>query len=387
MSDPEIVLLGAGHTHAHVLREWGARPIAGAGLTCISDFPEAAYSGMLPGTLAGLYAPERMRIDLRRLCGAAGARLVVGETTGIDLALKQVLLAGQPPVPFDVLSIGIGSVPDLSGVEISGDALTPIKPMQTLLERFDRKVEALRANGRPGPDARGRGGDAVRPLRVAVVGGGAGGVEIAFCVLPRLHRLLGPDPFKLTLVEAQDRLLPGMPARTAGMAEHLLRDRGVTVLLGRTVSAVRGPLLGLGNGEQRTVDLVLWAIGARGPDLLRTVDLPKDGRGFLLTRPTLQTTASAPVFVVGDSGTLADGPAPKAGVHAVRQGPVLWENLGRFVRGETLRDYAPQRDFLRLLATGDRRAILVYRGMTLSGRWCWRLKNFIDGRFVRKYQA
>ena len=106
-----VVLLGIGHTNAHVLRMWKMQPVANAQLVCVSNFPYSTYSGMLPGVLAGQYPPEAMEIDLVRLCSSAGARLIVGEVTGIDRDHHRLEFANRPPLHFELLSIGIGSRP------------------------------------------------------------------------------------------------------------------------------------------------------------------------------------------------------------------------------------------------------------------------------------
>ena len=182
LPDKDIVLLGIGHTNAHVLRMWRMRPLSGARLTCVSNEAVATYSGMLPGVLAGQYPPERMEIDLVRLSAAAGARLVVGDVTGLAPAMQELLFADRPPMRFDVLSIGIGSVPTFGDVRIAdGARLVPIKPMQTFLARLNRRL---------GDAAGARGG---APIRIAIVGGGAGGVEMALCLPAHLSECLGED--------------------------------------------------------------------------------------------------------------------------------------------------------------------------------------------------
>jgi selenide,water dikinase len=370
----DIVLLGAGHTHAHVLRMWRMQPIADARLTCVSNFPVATYSGMLPGTLAGQYPPERMCIDLVRLCAAAGVRLLEAEVTGLDLSRRELLLDDRPPLPFDVLSIGIGSVPRTPGVPLDAELVLPIKPMQTFLERLGARLQQVAASRPAGP------------LRVAVVGAGAGGVEIAFCLPRFVHARLPGVPLELSLVDAHDDILRGAPRGTARAARRQLQRRGVRLLLGHAVRAAADGHLLLCDGSRQQVDLVLWATSATAPPLLRRLGLATDEDGFLLVRSTLQSLEHDHIFAVGDTATLSDCPTPKAGVYAVRQGPVLWDNLQRFVRGEALQAYRPQRGFLSLLNLGDGRAILSYKGVTLTGRWCWRLKNRIDSRFMDKYQ-
>ncbi|MEX0678864.1 MAG: selenide, water dikinase SelD [Pirellulales bacterium] len=370
----DIVLIGAGHTNAHVLRMWRMTPLADTRLTCISNFPIATYSGMLTGTLAGVYSRDRMQIDLVRLCAASAARLICSEVTGLDLGHKQVLLRDRPPVRFDVLSVGIGSVPELPASGESNSTLLTIKPMQTFLERLDGRLAALEtaASG--------------RPWRIAVVGAGAGGVEIAFCLPFHLVRQHPGCRYELTLIDAAPEMLSGVDPRMIRRVRRELVARGVELILGHPVEDARDGRLMLKGKGARPVDLAIWATSAAAPPLLARLGLPTDEKGFLLTRATLQTVADAPVFAVGDSGTNVEYPTPKAGVYAVRQGPVLWENLRRTLRGEARVPYVPQRGFLKLLATGDGRAILGYKGLSFHAAWCKRLKNYIDTRFMAKYQ-
>ncbi len=370
----EIVLLGIGHTNAHVVRMWRMSPVADARLTCISNAPRVTYSGMLPGVLAGLYPSERMEIDLVRLCASAGARLIIGDVTGLEREAQRVVLRGRPPVPYDVLSIGIGSVPNAAGIEVTGENCLPIKPMQTFVPRLQAQLRRLAAQS----PAR---------LRLAIVGGGVGGVEITFCVPATLRKFVPGATWQITLVSRDSELAPGVAKSTRQRIERELERREVECLTGRRVVRVADGRLHFDDGQTLEADLVLWSTGAAPPPLLRELDLPRDERGFLLTRPTLQSTADDRVLVVGDSGTIeTERWVPKAGVYAVRQGPVLWENLQRSLSGQPLAAYRPQRRFLKLLNLGDGRALAEYGALSLAGKWCWRLKDRIDGRFMDMYQ-
>ncbi|MBC7857078.1 MAG: selenide, water dikinase SelD [Pirellulaceae bacterium] len=376
----DIVLLGVGHTNAHVLRMWKMQPIPGARLTCVSNYPVATYSGMLPGVLAGLYPPERMEIDLVRLCAAAGVRLIVGDVTALDVRNRELHISDRPPLPFDVLSIGLGSVPNRAGLVEADDSLLEVKPMQTFLPRLAERLVA--SGGRQPPDTPTH----MQPLRITIVGGGAGGVEIAFCLPMRVRKVLGDFPFSLTLIDSSDKLLKGS---TAGLKKRVERDfaqRGVKVLLGRRVTRIKHGTATLDNGETIPGDLVLWVTSAAPPPLIKEFSLPRDDRGFLLTKHTLQSTSGEPIFVVGDTGTIEGEKLPKAGVFAVREGPVLWENLQRLLLNERLQDYKPQRGFLKLLNRGDGTALGEYRGFSFEGKWAWRLKDRIDGKFMDMYQ-
>jgi selenide,water dikinase len=367
----DVVLWGLGHTNAHVLRQWRMQPIANARLTCVSNFGVATYSGMLPGVLAGQYPTERMEIDLVRLCAAAGARLIIGDVVGLDAANQKLQLADRPAVAFDVLSIGIGSVPTRAGVKIAPGTVLEIKPMQTFLARLDDRL---------------RRHDKAVPLRIVVVGGGVGGVEIAFCLPAHIGSVPGQGSVDVSLVTATESVPSGGCARLCALVRKKLAERGVAVHLQRRVAEVDVDRVVLDDGQQLPSDLVIWATGAAAPPALSRLGLPTDEQGFLQTRTTLQTTADFPVFAVGDSGTMEGRAPPKAGVYAVRQGPFLWENIGRLLSDRPLVSYHPQRNFLKLLNTGDGRAIGEYHGFAFSGRWAWRLKNRIDGRFLDMYQ-
>jgi selenide,water dikinase len=369
----DVVLLGVGHTNAHVLRMWRMAPLSDCRLTCISDHDWATYSGMLPGTLAGLYPSERMQIDLVRLCAATGARLIRSRVIGLDREARRLLFDDRPPIPYDVLSVGIGSLPRNGGLATRDDTLLTIKPMQTFLDRLQARLTVL---AKPATQ---------RPLHLAVVGAGAGGVEICFCLPHYLRRNWPELRFDLRLID-RSGVLNGAPARTAAAARRELAARGVELVLGREVRSAANGQVVLDDGTQLEVDAALWATTATAPPLLRRLGLATDDDGFLLTRGTLQTTSDDRVFAVGDSGTSAANRTPKAGVFAVRQGPVLWQNIQMLLKGEPCVEYLPQRGFLSLLATGDRRAILSYKGMTFHASWCWKLKDYIDSRFMNMYQ-
>jgi selenide,water dikinase len=406
----DVVLLGVGHTNAHVLKMWRMEPIERARLTCVSNFPVVTYSGMLPGVLAGQYPRERMEIDLVRLCAAAGARLIVGSVTGLDRENRALLFADRPPLPFDVLSIGIGSVPTREGLERADDTLLPIKPMQTFMQRLEARLRAINSGhapsavvagpaalpGDPEADSAPTGaaaagtpsglGTVSRPIHILIVGGGVGGTEIAFCLPACLKRILGDALYKITIVEAGSQVGGGLSAAAAGEVAKVLASRHVQIKTHCRVVEIAGGYVWLSDGGYLPADVVLWATSAVPPPLLAEFDLPKDDRGFLLTEPTLACVGTDNIFAVGDAGTIRGVSLPKAGVYAVREGPVLWENLQRAVRGQRLVEYRPQRQFLKLLNTGDGSAIGEYAGHFFRGRLMWWLKDRIDGKFMDMYQ-
>ena len=394
LASRHIVLLGVGHTNAHIVRRWGMNPIPDADLTCISDNPVATYSGMLPAVLAGQNSESEMQIDLVKLCGSVGARLLTNEVTGLDHESQMIHFVDRPSVPFDVLSIGIGSVPTTEGVVIESNSLLKIKPMQTFLFRLEEAVHDAQkrladktetaspaVDGAPATSVAGE-----RKLNVVVVGSGVAGMEITFCLPTFLNKQL-TIPHTLQIVTRSKSVLPGTSASMQRRVRNELKRRQVPVTTSRSVTHVTGDTVTLDDGTKIAADIVIWATGAVAPALLSKLDVTLDDRGFIATDNTLRSRSPAPVFAVGDSGTIVSEKLPKAGVYAVRQGPVLWENIQRTLDNRPLQNYQPQRSFLKLLNTGDGNAIGEWKGFSFTGRWVMRWKDRIDSKFMQMYRV
>ena len=367
-----LVLVGGGHAHLHVLADLAARPLAGAEVTLVSPSAQHHYSGMVPGFLQGTYTEAELTIDLAALAARAGARFVAAAAERIDVPGQRVDM-GATRLSFDVLSLDVGAAP--AGLDLPGarEHAVTIRPMREAVA-LRARIDALTAPTRRGP------------ARVAVVGGGAGGIEVALAAHRRI-RAAGTRP-EVWLVEAAPDVLPGYAAPVQRRATGILARRGVAVTTGSAVSVVEASAVELENGTRAAVDLVVWLAGATGPALLAGSGLPLDPRGFLLVDATLRAVGGAPVWAAGDCATLADHPdTPKAGVYAVRQGPVLARNLRAAIGERTPARYAPQRTFLSLLNTADGKALLRWHKVVSHSRAAWWLKDRIDRRFVRRYRA
>ena len=371
----DVVLIGAGHTNMHVVRMFRMGPLPDVRLTIVNPYSRATYSGMLPGNLAGLYTARDMEIDLYRLAVPSGIRLIVDEAVALDAEKRQVSFRDRPPIRFDIASIGVGSVPGGYDNWCGESCFLPIKPMATFRDRLQKRlVECERDDGQDR-----------EALNAVVVGAGAAGTEIAFCLQTFLETQ--NRSAQITVIDGGPAILRGYEAKTVKRVMAQFSRRGISVRLNTRVVSVRDSAVEFCDGTCQAADIVLWATAASPPPLLNHVNLPRSADGFLAARPTLQTTADCPVFVVGDSAALIDSPVPKAGVFAVREGPVLWQNIRNMLKGEVLRTYRQQDGFLSLLADGKRGAFVDFQGMSGYGRWAWRLKNHIDRRFMRMYQS
>ncbi len=366
--------MGGGHTHVQVLRRLAMEPLAGWRVTVVVDTPTAVYSGMVPGLVAGQYTAGELEIDVRPLVRRAGAGLVVARAVGLDAAAHRLLLDGRPPLAWDRIAFDIGST--VAGGELPGVRrhAFPTRPIGRFVAQLDELVERARRRSTD------------RPLRLVVVGGGAGGVELAFCFERRL-RSAGLSA-AVTLAESGERLLAGYPRGLARRIERRAAERGIELAYGLEVAAVGERSVTLAGGGTLASDLTVWVAGAASQSLFRDSGLPTDERGFVLVRSTLQVEGHDEIFAVGDCATLSEHPAtPKAGVYAVRQGPYLDANLRAAAAGRPLASYRPQSDFLTLLNLGDGRAVGVKWGVSFEGRWVMRLKDAIDRRFMRRFQV
>ncbi|MFG0253873.1 MAG: FAD-dependent oxidoreductase [Rhodopirellula sp. JB053] len=374
MSGKRVVLLGIGHTNAHVVKKWANDPISGCELTCISRFPTATYSGMLPGTLGGQFDDAQMRIDLRPLADRAKAELILADTNGLDLERGRVCFADREPIDFDVLSIGVGSMPAGWNDFRDSPLMVPIKPMQTFLVRLENHLERVS-------------GDANRTINILVVGGGVASVEIAFCLQQHLRNRGSDRSTEIEIFTSSERVAEGMSDRSVRRIERLLRKREIRVRSRCRVNEVGDESVTTQTGASYPADCVIWATGAAAPAVLGRLGLETDERGFIATSQTLQSLTDPRVFAVGDSGTVVESPSPKAGVYAVRQAPILWNNLQAFLAGDSVQRFEPQQDFLKLLNTGDGKALMEYGPLSLHSRWAWHLKTWIDKRFIAQYQS
>jgi len=370
----QVVLLGIGHTNAYIVRHWAERPIPNCDLVCITKFPTATYSGMLPGTLGKQFADHEMRIDLQALCNRASAKLLIADTSGLDLLSGQLHFEDHPSIDFDVLSIGVGSMPAGWQHHAQSPLMVAIKPMQTFLERLDTRLSAAEASGKD-------------RIGVAIIGGGVAGVEIALCLQELYRKRSSGQNVDLAIYTSSSRVADGMNERSVAKIESLLLARNIKVHPNHRVTAVGDDGITVEGQGKHSADCVIWATGAAAPPVIDRLGLSTDSRGFVATSNTLQSLSDPRIFAVGDSGTIVASPSPKAGVYAVRHCPILWHNLRAFIQKRPLKEYRPQHDFLKLVNTGDGKALLQYKQLAIHARWCWHLKTWIDRKFIREFQC
>ena len=373
----DIVLVGGGHSHVIVLKKFGMKPIPGVRLTLICTDMHTPYSGMLPGYVAGHYDYDEVHIDLSRLAVFAGARLYRDEVIGLDRANQTVLCRNRPPVPYDQLSINIGSTPQLHQVAGAAEHAIAVKPIQRFNDRWLALLQRVKTH--PGTTT------------IAVGGAGAGGVELLLAMQWRLRGELtklgrNPDELVFHLFTNTPDILPTHNAGVRKRFDTVLAMRKVTVHRKSEVKRVSVQRLETASGEVFDADEIVWVTRAGGAPWLKETGLALDAEGFIKVQDTLQTVTDPNIFAAGDIASMVNYKREKAGVFAVRQGPPLTENLRRAVGGTALEGYHPQTTWLALISTGDKYAIASRGWLGFAGDWVWTWKDWIDRRFMEKFQ-
>ncbi len=372
----DLVLVGGGHSHITVLKRFGMDHVPGVQLTLVCRDVHTPYSGMLPGLIAGHYTYDEAHIDLRKLAIFAGARFVHDEAIRLDPAGRRLLFRDRPAMRYDLLSLNIGSTPDTRRVPGAAELAVPVKPISEFLPRWNALLRRLQGvGGRP---------------RIAVVGAGAGGVELALAIQHRLRSSRGPsgataDPH-IHLFSATTAILPKHGSLARRKFERILAERGISVHCGSRVREVTADGLITADGWRGRFNEVVWVTKAAAAGWIAESGLATSEGGFARVDEALRSVSHPNVFAAGDVADVEDHPRQKAGVFAVRQGRPLERNLRRALWGRPPLPFRPQRRFLSLVSTGDRYAVAFRGGWSVEGVWAWKWKDWIDRRFMAKYR-
>lgn len=366
-----MVLIGGGHSHVAVLRAFGLNPMPGTRLTLICNVVHTPYSGMLPGLIAGHYRFHQAHIDLEPLARFAGADFVQDSAAELDLNKKTVRCANGTAIPYDLLSINIGSAPATQVVPGATENAVPVKPISRFLSHWEAMNYRLAQND--------------RPARIAVVGGGAGGVELLLALQHRLSQSTPKDRLRFHLVTEETELLSSHLPKIRSTFRRIFEARGITLHTKHRVTQVKPNRLRCENGVELDFEEILWVTSAGAAAWPGDAGLTVDRQGFIKVGETLQSISHSDIFAVGDIATMVAHPRPKSGVFAVKQGPALAANLRRHLVGKPLAPHIPQANYLSLISTGDRYAVGSRGRWTMQGRLMWYLKDWIDRRFIATY--
>lgn len=402
----DLVLVGGGHAHVHTLKMLGMDPLEGVRVTLITRDLETPYSGMLPGYVAGYYSHDECHIDLVKLCGFANIRLVHGEACDINVYEKKIYLKdNRPPVRYDVMSLDIGispvPMPRIWGNKETSSSITPVKPIDGFASRWYNILERILASAKSGKSGNGL-GHPDSEFNLRIVGGGAGGIELAFALHHRLHKELekigaqdARKKLKISILNRGGKLLDSHKPAVQKIIIQKLKDKGIATYTNteivESISNGTGKCLKSAAGETFAFDEVIWCTQGTAQPWLKSVDgLACTEQGFVKVGPTLESISIPDVYACGDVCHLTESPRPKAGVFAVRAGPPLTANLRSRLLGrgdgEQVK-WSPQTDFLGIIGIGNEEAVASKGPLGIEGAFVWRLKDRIDRLWMKMYQV
>jgi len=390
-----IVVVGGGAAGLELVTRLGDRlgRQRRARITLVESARTHLWKPLLHEVAAGSMDPGEYEVNYLAQAHWHGFRYRFGEMIGVDRSAKEVHLAATfddegrqitPPgsVGYDTLVIAIGSVTNDFGTQGVAEHAVPLEtPAEAA--RFNRRLvnACIRAQTQDGP---------VRPgqLHVAIVGAGATGAELAAelhrttreVVTYGLDRIDPERDIRIVLIEAADRILPGLPERISESARRLLDRMGIEVHTGAKVTQVIADGLQLVDGSFIASELVVWAAGVKAPEVLRRLDgLEMNRVNQLVVEPTLQTTRDPDIFAIGDCAACPrqgePTPVPPRAQAAHQEATHLLRQIEHRLRGKPLLPYS-YRDFGSLVSLGKHSTVGNLMGF-LFGRGF-----FIEGLFA-----
>ena len=362
-----VVLVGGGHAHLSVLRQFSRHraKLARHKVVFVTPSTTQFYSGMLPSYMAGHYDVSDCQIALEPLAAAAGAELVLASVAALDADEKRLVLDTGETVSYDVVSLNTGSETNVAGLEMSGDKLLAVKPLATFFHSWPRVASEA----------------ALKPTyRLIVIGGGVAAVELA---LAARHALSPITRVEVELIIPERGMLSLANASLRDRVRAYLDRAGVAIRQGPGVATSTG--LGIADGQIITADRFIAATGARAPRWVSKSGLEVDAAGFIAVDDHHRSRSHATVYAVGDICSRRDVVMERSGVHAVYAGPVVGANVLAELSIGTSMTYAPPRRPLYILACGPRYAIAAWGSWSAEGRWVWYWKDMIDRGFIRRF--
>ena len=361
----QLVLIGGGHANVQVLRKLCMNRIKGLHTILISEHYEATYSGMTPGYINKDFTIEEISIDLQRLCFNAEATFIRDKVIKIVTKDQKLELQKLPSINYDLLSINTGSISNTKKIKIENSSrYFLVKPISLFVKNLSQ-IDQIIKN---------------KKKKIAIIGAGVASYELAFSLLKRYKNNVEITIFGKNILKEKN-----LNKKTCKNLSKIAKYFGIKECLGEVIS-ISGTHLKLKNGDAYQCDLSLLSSGADIEEWLSDSDLNKDKNGFIQVNENLLSTNNKNIFVTGDACSIENKSRPKSGVMAVRQGIVLKENIFFKLTGKPLIKFKPQKNWLYLIGTHEKYALLNYFFLSFHGQWCWKLKVWIDKGFINKFK-
>ena len=362
-----VVLVGGGHSHCIFLKRWAMRREKPPSEIILIN-PEAftPYTGMLPGLISGYYKKEEVYIDLGKLCNSSGARFLRGQVESINLVKKTLTIQGRPELFFDLISIDVGITSKPSDFSSTSKSVVSAKPLDQLYSSWNNFI--LKSTQ-------------LKKRKINIIGGGLGGVELAFSAYERLEK--EKIPYDITILD-RGPILKNESRGLKSRLKKLMQKNSFKIIESTNIVRIEDAGIEISDGSLIESDFTILASGAYPYPWIKQSGIPCIN-GFIIVDKFLRSPKFPFLYAAGDCAHLQETPRPKAGVFAVRAGPYLFHNILAKIEKKALKKFNPQRNHLKLISIGRRRAISAGRGFHLSGSLIWKLKDLIDRNFMDSF--
>lgn len=364
----KLLLLGGGHAHLETLAALETIQKRGHEVTVVAPSSHHYYSGMGPGMLGGSYTPEEIRFDTEAMVTRRGARFVEGVAVVIDAKERRVRLENGDLLDYDVLSTNVGSFVGIHLAVAPGAIVYPVKPIESLLSLKQAILDTCEE----------------KTLHIAIAGGGPSSAEVAGNIIQLVKKAHGKIP--AITIYSRSGFFGHFDKKIKSGVTAILKAKGIQLVEGDAVVGLSEKSVVLASGRQCDADLMVSATGVRPSPLFTDSKLPTGPDGGLSVNPYLQCSAHPEIFGGGDCIHFEAHPLNKVGVYAVRQNNVLLQNLLAQLEGTPLTPFNPGGTYLLVFNLGEGIGYLHKNSLTFHGKLAFRIKDFIDRRFMKKYQ-
>ncbi len=364
-----LILVGGGHAHMMTLEHISKFVEKGVKVTVIGPSYFHYYSGMGPGMLGGTYHPDDIRFATQHVVQKQGGVFVKDKVVQIDPVKKEVYTLTGHTFSYDVLSFNAGSYVPQDTVSEELSNIYPVKPIEKLMEAAE-KLKLLFKE---------------KKISVSIIGGGPSSAEIAGNVwqLARRMKTNMPDIHLFAGKNFMARFDDSIRKRVI----KSLVSRGVHIHEQGYVKQIKPNEIEMESGKIFKTDFVFMATGVKPSTIFEKSGLPIGPDNGLLVNKYLQSVKYPEIFGGGDCIYFEDQPMDKVGVYAVRENPILLNNLIAALEDQPLESFDPGPDYLLIFNLGGGLGVLKKKTLVFGGRIAFMIKDYIDRKFMKKFQA
>jgi NADH dehydrogenase FAD-containing subunit len=364
-----LVLIGGGHAHMLTLANLHSFIEKGYRVSVIGPSDYHFYSGMGPGMLGKTYQPGDIRFATKHVVKKQGGAFIREKAVRVEPKEKKVVLNSGDAISYDVVSFNAGSyVPQLNLPEDAKDVY-PAKPIEKLMEAQARILELT----------------ADKKITIGILGGGPSSAEIAGNIWQLTRGAKSVMP--VIKIFTGNRFMSRFPENVRSKVQQSLIKRGIEIKTNGYVQSVEPGRITLESGQSQALDFIFLAMGVKPNLIFRNSGLPTGPDGGLLVNEYLQSIEYPEMFGGGDCIYFQPQPLDKVGVYAVRQNPILFHNLMAALEGTSLQPFDPGGDYLLIFNLGGGIGVLQKRWLLMGGKVAFMIKDYIDRKFMKKFQA